>query len=66
MVLHASIGMRKTRKAAAAADAATVFTAAGSVFVCSKESHSAIMPAFEAVSPKRESGPWKSAGPRPR
>jgi len=53
-------------KPAAAAEADTVFTAAGNDLVASIESQSASMPAFEAVSPKRESGPWKRAGPRPR
>ena len=31
-----------------------------------RESSSAIMPALEAVSPKRERGPWMRAGPTPR
>ena len=66
IVLHASIGMRKTRKPAAAAEAATVFTAAGRSAVFGLASHRAIIPALAAVSPKRESGPWKRAGPRPR
>ena len=57
MVLHASIGMRNTRKLAAAPEAATVLTPFGRSLVNSNESHSAIMPAFDAVSPKRESGP---------
>ena len=66
MVFAASMGMRKTRKPAAAADAVIVFAAAGRFCVVSKESHRAIMPAFDAVSPKRESGPWNRAGPTPR
>merc|ERR1719424_371180 len=66
MVLHASMGIRKMRKLAAAADEATDFTAVGRFFVSARESSSAIMPALEAVSPKRERGPWMRAGPTPR
>jgi hypothetical protein len=45
------------RKPAEAVEAASVFTATGSVAVDSYESSTASVPLFAAVSPKRESGP---------
>jgi hypothetical protein len=58
--------MSSIRHAAAAEDAATVFTLTGNPLVLSNSSKSASMPELAAVSPKRESGPCTSAGPMPR
>ena len=57
VVFMASMGIKKMRKPAEAADAANVFTATGSVLVESYESSSANVPLLAAVSPKRDSGP---------
>ena len=51
IVFIASIGIRKTRNPAAAAEAVTVLAAAGAFLVTSYESQMASMPAFAAVSP---------------
>jgi hypothetical protein len=60
-----SRGVSSTRKAAAVSDAASVCNAMGSVRVASSEPSSASAPALDAVSPKRDSGAWISAGPTP-
>ena len=65
IVLQASIGMSTIRKPAAAVDAARVLTPTGRFVVESKLSSRESVPALAAVSPKRDSGPWKSAGARP-
>jgi hypothetical protein len=55
VVLSVSIGVRSIRKVAEARDAAIVLTRTGQV----RDSRRAKIPAFAAVSPKRERGPWK-------
>ena len=57
IVLHASTGMRRILNPAAEVEAARVFTPMGRPCVLSKLSNRARVPAFAAVSPKRESGP---------
>lgn len=52
VVLRVSMGMRKIRKEAAAAEAATVLTAMGSERVDSFDSNNARIPELAAVSPK--------------
>lgn len=66
--LHTTINLRirKILHPAAVPDAQAVFTPTGKSLVESKESSSVSMPELAAVSPNRESGPWKSAGPMPR
>lgn len=66
--LHTTVNLRirKILHAAAVPEAAAVFTPTGKSLVESKESSSVRMPEFAAVSPNRERGPWKSAGPMPR
>lgn len=66
VVLSASTGMRKMRKAPAAAEAQAVLTGMGRLRVDSDSSSSVSTPALAAVSPKRLMGPWISAGPTPR
>ena len=65
IVLQASIGISTIRKPAAAVDAARVLTPTGRFVVESKLSSRESVPALAAVSPKRDRGPWKSAGARP-
>ena len=65
IVLQASIGMSTIRKPAAAVDAARVLMPTGRLVVASKLSSRESVPALAAVSPKRDSGPWKRAGARP-
>ena len=57
--------LKKNSQAAAAPEAAIVFAMTGISCVAELDASSANMPAFAAVSPKRDSGPWKSAGPTP-
>lgn len=59
--MSASIGVSVMRNVALAALAKTVFTRTGRSTLSSR----AMMPALAAVSPKRESGPWKRAAARP-
>ena len=61
IVLAVSSGAMTKRQLAAAADAHTVCSATGTP----EPSSTARTPAFAAVSPKRLSGPWKSARPMP-
>jgi len=61
MVLHASIGIKKILKEAAAAEANKVFTGVGK-FTYSKPAN---IPVLAAVSPNLEIGPYKRAGPTP-
>lgn len=58
--------MRKMRHAAAHPEAAAVLIPTGRFCVESNESSKVSIPELAAVSPKRERGPWKSAGPTPR
>jgi hypothetical protein len=66
VVLTVSMGIRKIRNPAAAADAATVLIPTPMSLVESRELRSVSTPVFAAVSPKRERGPWKRAGSTPR
>lgn len=65
IVLQASTGMSTILKRAAEEEAARVLTPTFKWAVVSKLSSKAKVPAFAAVSPKRERGPWKRAGARP-
>lgn len=62
VVFTVSIGMIEIRNDAAAREAAAVFRTTGRSRVLDIESISVIIPAFAAVSPNRESGPWRRAG----
>lgn len=58
--------MMRMRNEAAATDAAAVLTDTGSRSVSGNSLRRVIVPALAAVSPKRASGPWRSAGVTPR
>jgi hypothetical protein len=62
VVLTVSIGINRILNAAAENEANRVFTPTGIEAVEEDESKRARAPAFAAVSPKRERGPWRRAG----
>ena len=66
VVLSVSMGMRKMRKMAAAAEAPTVLTIGLVPLSSSTESKIVMIPVLAAVSPKRERGPCTRAGSTPR
>lgn len=58
--------MRKMRHPAAAVEAKPVLTPTGRFLVASNSLSRVSVPALAAVSPKRDIGPWISAGAMPR
>jgi len=65
-VLTVSIGIMAMRNRAADAEAATVLNPTAMSLVWSRLLSSVKTPVLAAVSPKRDSGPWKRAGRTPR
>ena len=66
VVLIVSMGIKKIRNTAAEAEDATVLTPTPKSLVESRLFKSVRIPVLAAVSPKRDSGPWKRAGRTPR
>lgn len=65
IVLTVSIGVKKILKRPATMEPPAARTMTGSLRVDSKESISERKRVLEKVSPKRDKGPYRSAGPRP-